>query len=215
MQIGRGGIDLVTKRQRGAPELPSSDVLRRLNETDWTRILPKLVAYAQLKLESITWMSGHVPGGTEAEDLAHEAIESLFIGLRNWNMVRHPDIEVVLKGIVKSLVNHLAQNKDNRTRQASSENEGEDGWGHEALSNEPSPDERAAINDLIARIDSLLDGDEDAGLVFLGLQEGAKPREIAEDLEIPITRIYADMRRIRRKVQGLRTEVTSRGADLI
>ncbi len=202
---------MVTERQRGAPELPSSRVLRRLDEANWARILPELVAYAHLKLESVTWLGGNVPGGTEAEDLAHEAIESLYIGTRNWNVAKHPDLEVVLKGIVKSLVSHLAHKKDNRTRQAPSENEGEDGWGHEARSDEPLPDKQAEDNDLIVRIERLLEGDEDAGVVFLGLQDGAKLREIAEDLEIPITRIYADMRRIRRKTEGLRTEVTSRG----
>lgn len=199
---------MVAKRQRGAPEPPRSDVLRRLNEADWGRILPKLVAYAQLKIESVMWLSGHVPAGTEAEDLAHEAIESLYFGHRTWNVVKHPDLEVVLKGIIKSLVNHLAVNKDNKTRQAWSLDEGEDGWGHVALSNEPFPDKQTELNDLIANIERLLEGDVDAGMVFLGLQEGAKPGEIAEELGIPVQQIYADMRRLRRKLRDLRTEVT-------
>ena len=192
---------MVAESEKRAPELPCSDVLRRLNKANWDQIHPKLVIYAQFKLECILWPGGHAPGGTQAEDLVQQAIESLFSGQRNWNVAKHPDLEIVLKGIIKSLVNHLTQTKDNKTRQALSVDAGVDGWGHEALSNEPSPEESTESRDQIAQIESLLEDDEEAGMVFLYLQEGAKPREISEELDKPVREIYVIIRRIRRKLR--------------
>ena len=192
---------MVAESEKCAHELPCPEVLRRLNEANWDRILPELVLYAQFKLECILWPGGHAPGGTQAEDLVQEAIASLFSGQRTWNVAKHPDLEVVLKGIIKSLVNHLTKTKDNKTRQALSVDAGVDGWGHEALSNEPSPDESLAAADQIEQIESLLEDDEEAGMVFLWLQEEAKPKEIAEELDKPVTEIYVIKRRIRRKLQ--------------
>ena len=72
----------------------------------------------------------------------------------------------VLKGIIKSLVSHQTKAKDNQTRQALSEDAGVDGWGHDALSNNPSPEESLAFEEHVAQIESLLENDEEAGLVF-------------------------------------------------
>lgn len=189
--------------EKRASELPSSDVLRRLEEANWDQIYPELVLYAQFRLEAISWSGGHPPGGTQAEDLVHEAIESLYTGRRTWNVAKHPNLEVVLKGIIKSLVSHQAEARDNQTRQALSEDPGVDGWGHDALSNNPSPEECLAFKERIAQIESLLEDDEEAGMVFLYLQDGAKPKEIAEELGKPVTKIYAITKRIRRKLQDL------------
>ena len=192
---------MIDEDEKRASELPSSDVSRRLEEANWDQIHSKLVLYAQFKLETISWPSGHPPGGIEAGDLAQEAIESLFFGRRTWNVAKHPDLEVVLKGIIKSRLSHLVKTKDNRTRRALSEDAGVDGWGHDALSNNPSPEESLVSKEQIAQIESLLEGDDDAGMVFLCLQEGAKPKEIAEELGKPVKEIYVIKRRIRRKLQ--------------
>lgn len=187
-----------------ASELPSSDVLRRLNEANWDQIYPELVLYAKFRLEAISWPGGHPPGGTQAEDLAQEAIESLFIGRRNWDVVKHPNLVGVLKGIIKSLVSHQTKAKDNQTRQALSEDAGVDGWGHDALSNNPSPEESLVFKEQIAQIESLLEDDEEAGLVFLYLLENAKSQKIAEELGMPVTKVYVITRRVYRKIRDYR-----------
>ena len=193
--------------ERHTSELPSSDVLHRLNEANWDQIRPKLVVYAQFRLEAISWPGGHPPGGTQAEDLAQEAIKLLYIGQRTWDVAKHPNLEVVLKGIIKSLVSHQTKAKDNQTRQALSEDAGIDGWGHDALSNNPSPEECLAFEERIAQIESLLEYDEEAGMVFLYLQDSAKPKKIAEELGKSVTKIYAITKRIRRKLQDLLPQI--------
>ncbi len=196
--------------EKRTSKLPCPEVLRQLEKANWDQIYPPLVAYAQLKLNLMLWPGGHPPGDTQAEDLAQEAIEALFSGQRTWNVVKHPNLEVVLKGIIKSLVNHLAETEDNRTRRALSVDAGVDGWGHEALSNHLSPEESLESKDQIAQIESLLEDDEEAGMVLLYLQEGAKPQEIAKELGKPVKEIYVITRRIRRKLQAANLQQITR-----
>ena len=184
-----------------SPEIPCPEVLHRLNEACWKEIYRKLVLYAHYKLEYVTWPGGHAPGGITAQDIAQEAIKLLYTGQRKWNVVEHPSLEVVLKGIIKSLVNHLVWGSDNRSRHALSDDAGVDGWGYEAESNDPSPEDTLAYSELIAQFEDLLADDEEASMVFLYLQEDVKPREIAEELDRPVNEIYAIARRIRRKLQ--------------
>ena len=195
---------MIVDDEKRASELPSSDVLRRLNEADWDQIYPELVLYAKFRLEPISWLGGHPPGGTQAEDLVQEAIESLFIGRRTWDVAKHPNLVGVLKGIIKSLVSHQTKAKDNQTRQALSEDAGVDGWGHDALSNNPSPEESLVFKEQIAQMESQLEDDEEAGLVFLYLLENAKSQKIAEELGMPVTKVYVITRRVRRKLQDYR-----------
>ncbi len=194
---------MIVDGEKRASEPPSSDVLRRLEEANWDQILPKLVVYAQFRLKAISWPGGHPPGGTQAEDLVQEAIKLLYIGQRTWDVAKYPNLEAVLKGIIKSLVSHQTEGRDNQTRQALSEDAGIDGWGHDALSNNPSPEECLAFEERIAQIESLLEDDEEAGMVFLYLQDGAKPKKIAEELGKSVTKIYVIIKRIRRKLQDL------------
>ena len=193
---------MIVDDEKRTSELPSSDVLRRLEEANWDQIFPKLVVYAQFRLKAISWPGGHPSGGTQAEDLAQEAIKLLYIGQRTWDAAKHPSLEAVLKGIIKSLVSHQTKAKDNQTRQALSEDAGVDGWGHDALSNNPSPEESLVFKEQIAQIESLLEDDEEAGLVFLYLLENAKSQEIAEELGMPVTEIYVITRRVHRKLRA-------------
>lgn len=192
---------MVEEDKKCAAELAGSDLLRRLEKADLVQLYPRLVSYAKFRLENVTWLGKHPPGGVEPRDLVQEAVESLISGRRNWDVANHDDLEVVLKGIIKSTVSHLAGRADNQTRQVLSENAGVDGWGHDAPSLSPSPEQDLFKSELIAQIELLLEDDEDAGIVFLFLQEGAKPKEIARELGKPVKEIYVITRRIRRKLK--------------
>ena len=192
---------MIEEDEKRTSELPCSDVQRRLDESEWDQIYPRLVSYAKFKLQGVTWLGGHPPGGVEPKDLAQEAIASLYTGRRTWDVAIHQDLEVVLKAIVRSKVSHLSVNADNQTRQALSDDSGVDGWGHDAPSISPSPEQILVKNELIDKIEILLEDDEDAGMVFLYIQEGAKPKEIAEELGKPVTEIYSISKRIRRRIK--------------
>ena len=192
---------MIEEDKKRTSEPPSSDVLRRLEEAELIQLYPRLVTYAKFKLEKVTWLGGHPPGGVEPRDLVQEAIESLVSGRRTWDVAKHHELEVVLKGIIRSAVSHLAGRSDNQTRQALSEDGGVDGWGHDAPSISPSPEQSLVKSELIAQIELLLEDDEDAGMVFLYLQERAKPKEIAHELGKPVKEIYVITKRIRRKLK--------------
>lgn len=193
-----------------APEIPcpEPEVLNRLNEANWPVIYPRLVLYAHDRMGFMNWQGGHPPGGITAEDIAQEAIKSLYTGQRRWDIIEHPCLEVVLKGITKSLINHLVSGSDNRSRHAHSDEVGDVGLEDKTISNDPSPDDNLAYGELVVRIEDLLADDEEASMVFLYLQENAKPREIAKELDRPVREIYAITKRIRRKLQQdvLKTE---------
>lgn len=192
---------MIEEDEKHTSELPCSDVLRRLDEAEWDEMYPRLVSYAKFKLQGVTWLGGHPPGGVEPRDLAQEAIASLYTGRRTWDVAIHHDLEVVLKAIVRSEVSHLSGKADNQTRQALSDGPGVDGWGHDAPSMCPSPEQILVENELIKTIEDLLEDDEDAGMVFLYIQEGIKPKEIAEELGKPVAEIYSISKRIRRRIK--------------
>ncbi len=182
--------------------LPSKEVQKRLEEEDWDGLYPRLLHYAISLMSNRKWPGGHPPGAVEAEDLVQEAINSIFTGINQWNRQKHPDLEVVLKGIIKSKLSSIVELKDNQTRTALSENPGIDGWGHEAQGLFDSAQEILEGEELMDRIEAALEGDGDAEMVMLCLVEGAtKPREISQESDLPVHKIYSILARIRNKVQ--------------
>lgn len=74
-----------------------------------------------------------LPNGDSVESLANAAILKLYNGERDWDPDRRPDLLIHLKGIVKSLLWHLATSFDNRMLVAEpEETEEEDGQGRAA-----------------------------------------------------------------------------------
>jgi len=97
--------------------LVKPEILKKLKESDWSDILPRLVLYAEFKVRRLYWRTKEkntLPDGSTAEDLAHQAIELVFSGDRRWAPDKNPDILLYLKSVVDSLVSHSVHSYEHR-----------------------------------------------------------------------------------------------------
>ena len=70
-----------------------------------------------------------------------------------------------------------------------------------AKSDEPSPSEHLAVQQLLDRIDRFFADDSEALLAIAGLREGLTGTEIREILEVDQTKYETIVKRLRRKLQ--------------
>ena len=74
-----------------------------LNQQDWPGIRRSLCEYAHWQLQNFWFRFGD---STSPEDLAHEAIASLWDGTRKWDPSR-VNIQCFLRGVIDSKISHL------------------------------------------------------------------------------------------------------------
>src|SRR5437867_1938932 len=95
------------------PSLPPH--VRELPEKhDWEGISRRLTGYAAHKVRNVAWrtgLSGDLPKGWEAYEIAAEAIYRVLSGQRKWNP--QVPLEKFLRRIVDGLVSHLKTSLDN------------------------------------------------------------------------------------------------------
>jgi DNA-directed RNA polymerase specialized sigma24 family protein len=182
--------------------------LEKITDREWRILVLRLVNYACHLVAFCSWRtpSGILPKGNTAEDIAVSAIAKLLTGHRVWDPKRHPDLAKFLMDVVKSDVGGLVRSFENRRRAAASplkdgtSDDPMDDFPHEG----PSPDvvllEQEQEEELRECIRKLAQGDARLEAVARGLVDGQSPGEIAEDLKVPVKRIYNDIRTLRRRL---------------
>jgi hypothetical protein len=103
-----------------------------LDKYPWEQVFPGLLDYTLNRVRQLTWCqrrSRTPPGGKEVHDIAAQAVEKVFSGVRRWDADKHPDLFKFLCDVVDSDVNHLAESWENRNVVADSllSRESEDG----------------------------------------------------------------------------------------
>jgi hypothetical protein len=104
-----------------------SEVDRKLEQVDWKAIGMALAAYAVGKARNFGWRTGNASDlarGLEPIDIAQRAMELVINRRRKWDPNRG-EILPYLKGVVDSIMSHLADCEDNVRQVAFPE--GEDG----------------------------------------------------------------------------------------
>lgn len=82
--------------------------LQEITDNQWSIILKQLIFYAELRLGKIGFEPRSEIDSVTGEDFAMEAIKKLLEGKRNWDPIKHPDILIHLKLVIKSLIwNHI------------------------------------------------------------------------------------------------------------
>jgi len=92
------------------------DIRELLDEQSWDEILERLTLYARKQLRTLVWrgVTGDpVPGGTEAADLAAEAIADVYAGVRQWEPDTCPDLLQYLYGVVRSSISNACTAAEN------------------------------------------------------------------------------------------------------
>ena len=210
----------------------SDEVKHRLQEANWEQILPQLTRYTQKLVRFYRWRygSGDLPHGKQIEDLVFESIGLVFKGcqedlsarekrnVRNWNPESSPDLELFLRGVIKSRIYHLVNSKEHtqvQRFQNSQINEEENIAVREDLFSEtqfvPTPEHivlfkesQIEANAFIDRLTTYAQEKEDIEMVEL-LEciraDITKPSEISAYTDISVTRVNNAKKRLRRLVQ--------------
>jgi hypothetical protein len=150
------------------------DLRTALAEADWEKILPGLTAYAERKLCWRGW--GIRVSRPSGNDIVNQAIERCLSGDRQWSFDSQcDDLEVFLKGVMKSLV-HSA--KKSAARQKLN-----------LFVDNPRPP-----------VATCADGDPDLEAYYVAVTEEETRGDVASHLSWPSTRISAARTKLQRRL---------------
>ena len=206
------------------------EAVSRISNDEWRIIALELERYAFSVSRNLRWRTRNpmeLPGGETVESIVSKAIEKLFVGDRDWNPEREPDIRKYLMGVIDSLLNHLAQSKENTLIAAVPEPGSADfpGWESGSPKRDPAADwlvpprpspegallmkEEAALQD--RALDLLIDECADDNILIVVLEammDGADTSaEISKAKGIPIKDVYNATKRLDRKLEKVRGRI--------
>ena len=187
-------------------------------------LILELGRYALSVSRRLYWRTGNaldLPQGETVDSIVSKAFTKVLSGERQWNPLKAPDLKKYLMGVIDSLLNHLAEHKDNTTlRPLPRLEDGSDAPLHPAADSvawhQASPDpetalmlrEKTAYEDRL--LQHLLDISQDDPLVVQlieAMQAGhGKPGEIAKALGLPVTEVYKAVKRLDRKLLRVRQD---------
>lgn len=203
------------------------EVVSRISDDEWRKIALELGRYALNVSRSLRWRTRNpveLPGGETVTSIVSKAIEKLFSGEREWDPHKEPDLKKHLRGVIDSLLNHLAESLDNTMVTVAPEPDSADfpAWESGSQKRDPSVDwlvppdrspeaavvqqEQAALEDraLELLIDECAD-DPVLMSVLEAMMDGyEKPAEISEHKGIPVKEIYNAAKRMDRKLETVR-----------
>jgi len=187
-----------------------------LTADEWTELVERLTLHAFSRLRRLHWrgipgsLGGKAPGGIEADDLAQSAIVDVINGNRTWDPKANPDFLKFLESVADSKVSHLVEAVENRkTRRLGPANAGEESSdAYQVAARGPSPADLVANRESAERyrtaVITCLEGDDLAYSILECLEaEIVRPSEIAEMLEISVTKVNNALKRMRRKLSEL------------
>lgn len=186
---------------------PSADIIARFKAALHS-VLPRVHARALLIVRRKRWSrDGTMPEGQEVQDLVQEAIRRFMDGTRRWD----PDkvtLEVFLDGVVRSLASDLVRSLANRVQGLEEITEGEKSQPLPEVLQHTHTVEMEAMQ--TERYQALADEVMDAACqepmlekIVQAVMDGCeKPEAIAQETGLPITHIYAGLRKIRRRLDA-------------
>lgn len=182
-----------------------ANVLATLRAADWERIYPALVAYAVTRSSRLYRVKGggQLPEGHTPSDIAHQAVQLVFEGERQWDPSTHPDLLRYLSGVVSSLVSNLVTGADHtrRTDGAADEPLDLDRFeGTVAASPLASTESDECVEELREIVDRETADDEGLATVAMGFEDEMRPAEIADVLSIEVKEVYRLAQKLRRRL---------------
>ncbi|MBU0507442.1 hypothetical protein KKH27_01215 [bacterium] len=143
---------------------------------------------------------------SEREEYVHAALEKVFLGEQSWNPEARPDIRSHLAWVLRSVIGN-DQKRAGNARRAPSIMTGE-GLSVNPVELVPDctrlADEMLSVDERIECVRQAAEGDEQAELVLMALEEGiTSPLQIAEETGIDRKMVYTTLRRMRRRAAKL------------
>lgn len=176
--------------------LKGKELLHRLKAEDWNKLIPKLHYYSLNKLERYSFLADMYDVNNLANQIADEAIQMVWEEKRKWNLDYYQELYSFLKGIVDSLISNFINSKEVEITEAIPNG----GEVVDSLSGS-NPEKDLIIKEIEEEIKSILQKDDEALRVFDCLKDGLKPREISDELNWNINRVYNILKRVHRKLK--------------
>jgi len=157
------------------------------------KVLKKLYAYAYYYDRE----TGHrLPVDLEPADMVHAAIEDILTGQRTWDQDRYPNVEVVIKGMIKSEFYNAFGKKRVRIEHKTTTIQSKEESG-------PSGD-NCVYDDILKEIEQGLEDDDEALEVYFAFLDGCrKPQEVADKLGLDIEEVRNRWKRLKRKARKI------------
>ena len=180
-------------------------LIEAIEKSDLDNLLTRLVGFAHRLLRRYVWHGspGEPPPGQLAEDFVQTAFERLFTGERTYRS--DIDLYVLLAGIVRSAISHLAEKDENRFIHGPVEGHADTLTDWKAVTKEM---ELLAATVLADLLDAFPDDKKMRAYIALRLTETCETaEEYAQALNITRTEIFNMNRRLARfrKQSGDRT----------
>lgn len=203
------------------------EAVSQISDDEWRKIALELERYALSVSRNLRWRTRNpveLPGGETVTSIVSKAIEKLFSGEREWDHEREPDIRTYLRGVIDSLLNHLAESQDNTLVTVAPEpgSTNYPAWESGSQKRDPSVDwlvppnrspeaallqqEQAEVEDRALEL-LMEECADDAVLIAVleSMMDGYdKPAEISERKGIPVKDVYNAAKRMDRKLEIVR-----------
>jgi len=213
------------------------EAVSRISDDEWRDIALELQRHALSVSRNLRWRTKNVlelPGGETVDSIVSKAIEKLFRGERDWDPEAQPDIRNYLKGVIDSLLNHLADSLENTLLTAVPAPNSEDAaaWERGSSKRDPVADwlvprsrspeaalleqEREALEDRAFEhlIDECADDKVLLGVLEAMLDGAETPAEISQAKGIPVKDVYNATKRLDRKLETVRTRIAGKSNAL-
>lgn len=196
--------------------------LAQLSDDALQTLILDLGRYALSVSRRLYWRTGNaidLPRGETVDSIVSKAFTKVLTGERRWDLIKMPDLKKYLMGVIDSLLNHLAEHKDNTTLRPLPrlEDGGDaplDAAQHTMPGQQPLRDPEAVLlqqetaNHQAQVLQHLFDSAQDDPLVLQileAMQAGhGKPGDIAGVLDLPVSEIYKALKRLDRKLIRVR-----------
>jgi len=199
------------------------------------RLIKELIAFSIKRSRELRWRTGNameLPGGETPQSVVSLAIVRAVEGTRRWDSETHPDLGLYLKGVIRSLLNHLATSRENTMFEAASDTHDADALevtdlgGAEWLTSSPiTPEEHLLEEERFEaekRAASILDQaareDADVSAIVNAMRNGRDPRsdvELSRESGLAVEDVRKAKKRLNRLIDRVANQMrkTSAGSS--
>lgn len=213
-------------------KIETLNAISEISDEQWQQIILDLGGYAVSVSRRLRWRTKNpieLPCGETVDSIVSQALEKVFSGDREWDPKQDPDIKRYLMGVVDSLLNHLAESKDNALLTPTPKPDSADApaWERGSSQRDPTTDwlvparhspETVMLEKERTRLENralelLIDECSDDQLLLKVLEAKMdghdKPAEIAKAVGISIQEMYNATKRLDRKLEKVRAQIAN------